>query len=103
MNDDAATPVTAVDPATSPGIPKIGLAALTPNAALIETLESLLIEARSGNLRGLTYVGIATNNDTHWGNIGEAVEQKLRTVGLLQWLATRLIQQWDSKHIPGSQ
>lgn len=75
---------------------QIRAAALEPDAHAIECAETLLALAKSGELRGIAYIGYLTNSETKYGVCGaEMSGNRLRTYGLLHWLANRVLAMWD--------
>lgn len=80
-------------------IPRIGIVPISPDPAVVEALETLLAQAKSGELRGIAYIGYCTDSNIMYGYTGkEMAGNYLRTYGLLHWLADKAMERWkDSK------
>lgn len=67
-----------------------------PDRQLVDTLRELLTFVESGELRGLAYVGYMTDKNIRWGSVGaEMTSVRLRTYGLLHWLAGKIMRDWE--------
>lgn len=82
----------------SDSVSPFSVASTTPDQTVVDELEELLALARSGELRGIAFVGYLTARNIRYGFFGtEMTGQYLRTHGLLMWLAGHAMRKWDSE------
>lgn len=79
-------------------IPRIGVAAIEPEQEVIDALEDMLAQARSGELRGFVHVSVLNGKEISYGFYGAEIKGGyMRTCGYLTWLAHQAMLQWDER------
>lgn len=79
-------------------VARIAPVELPVDEELVETLDRLLSQARSGELGGISYIGYLADGKVAYGFVGkEMAGQHMRTYGLLHWLANYAMKKWEER------